>query len=320
MTGRFARLAGLVLAFGLTAGSAALALEPASVERGDAGKVTVRWTGADPVDVYVSARPDAQLNQAHRLARGDRDGVFEAKWAGPRRPYFILRDEADGQVVRAAERVLTLERGSNVRDVGGYPGADGKHVRWGLIYRTAAMPMLTDADYQALKSLNLRADIDLRSSEERVIAPDGVTVGRITDAVAVLGGRLPAVSAVMLQAPQGEICIPYDILEFDVDPQGPTGSGQIPGDVRLRTPLTAITPYQPNDDDLRLRRDMLDKQIVDVQDYRVVRVSDVRLAESGGRYCVVGVDASLRATLRRLGAISKPIAAPDTATPCPRPA
>ncbi|HEV2472944.1 MAG TPA: CBS domain-containing protein, partial [Chthonomonadales bacterium] len=47
--------------------------------------------------------------------------------------------------------------------------------------------------------------------------------------------------------------------------------------------------------------------IVDVQDYRVVRVSDVRLAQCGTDYCVVGVDASLRATLRRLGALGKPI-------------
>ena len=37
--------------------------------------------------------------------------------------------------------------------------------------------------------------------------------------------------------------------------------------------------------------------------------SDVRLAECGERYCVVGVDASLRATLRRLGAVSRPIEA-----------
>jgi CBS domain-containing protein len=144
---------------------------------------------------------------------------------------------------------------------------------------------------------------------KRVISPDGVPIGRIADAIAALDGRLPAVSAVILKVSEGELCIPYDTLEFDTDPRGPSGSGQIPGDVRLRLPLTSIKPYRPNDNDLRLSRDVLDKQIVDVQDYRVVRVSDVRLAESGGRYCVVGVDASLRATLRRLGAISKPIEA-----------
>ena len=76
--------------------------------------------------------------------------------------------------MRVAERLLTLDRGSNFRDVGGYPAAGGKHVRWGVIYRTAAMPMLDNADYRYLNHLNLREDIDLRSVEERQIAPDHV--------------------------------------------------------------------------------------------------------------------------------------------------
>ncbi len=143
--------------------------------------------------------------------------------------------------------------------------------------------------------------------DKKVLSPNGSSVGRIMDAVAVLGGRLPAVNAVILKTESGELCVPYDLLEFEPDPEGPTGSGHIYGDVRLKQPLSSITPYQPNDDDLRLRRDVLDRQIVDVQDYRVVRVSDVRLAQCGEHYCVVGVDASLRATLRRLGSISKPI-------------
>jgi magnesium transporter len=145
--------------------------------------------------------------------------------------------------------------------------------------------------------------------DKRLISPEGLRIGKIVDAVATLGGRLPALSAVIVLTGEGETCVPYDALEFDTDPEGPTGSGQIPGDVRLKIPMTSIVPYQPADEDLRLRRDVLDKQIVDVQDYRVVRVSDVRLAACGPQYCVVGVDASLRATLRRLGGISKPIEA-----------
>src|SRR5581483_574602 len=141
-----------------------------------------------------------------------------------------------------------------------------------------------------------------------VVSPEGAMVGKIADAIATLGGRFPAVQAVILRTGAGELCVPYDALEIN-DPDGPTGSGQIVGDVRLRVPLDSITPYTPKDDDLRLRRDMLDKQIVDVQGHRVVRVSDVRLAECGNQYCVVGIDASLRATLRRLGSLSKPIEA-----------
>lgn len=144
---------------------------------------------------------------------------------------------------------------------------------------------------------------------KRVLDPAGNSVGRVVDAVATPTGKLPAVRAVVIRTEGGERCVPFEALAFEPDPMGPAGSGHIPGDLHLRAPLDAIAEYMPSDEDLRLRRDVLDKQIVDVQDSRVVRVSDVRLAECGDSYCVVGVDASLRATLRRLGGVSRPIEA-----------
>ena len=143
-------------------------------ERSQPGLIVLRWQDANPVDVYVSAAPDSTPANARILVRGDRDGAYRVTWDRPARPYFILRDERNGAVVRVAERVVTLERGSNFRDLGGYPGAGGRHVRWGMIYRTAAMPMLTDADYQYVSRLGIRSIIDLRSVEERQIAPDGM--------------------------------------------------------------------------------------------------------------------------------------------------
>ncbi|HLZ82015.1 MAG TPA: tyrosine-protein phosphatase [Caulobacteraceae bacterium] len=160
--------------FAFLAATGAEALEGAVAERAPSGEIVLRWTDADPVDVYVSARPDAAPAAARLLVRGDRDGLYRARWTRPERPYFMLRDERDGDVVRVAERVVTLERGSNFRDLGGYPAAGGKHVRWGVIYRTAAMPMLTDADYRYVGRLGIRSIIDLRSVEERQLAPDGM--------------------------------------------------------------------------------------------------------------------------------------------------
>ena len=151
---------------------AALALDGADVQRPAPNQVTVSWQGADPVDVYVSTKPDASIAEARRVARADRQGVFVMERNEPARPYFILKDERDGSTVRVAERLLPLERGSNFRDVGGYPAAGGKHVRWGLIYRSGATPMLTAADFRYLATLGIAADIDLRSTEERQIAPD----------------------------------------------------------------------------------------------------------------------------------------------------
>jgi protein-tyrosine phosphatase len=154
--------------------TAAQALEGAIAERTAPDEIILHWQDANPVDVYVSAKPDAAPAAARLLVRADRDGVYHAHWTQPARPYFTLRDERDGTVVHVAERVVTLERGSNFRDLGGYPAAGGKHVRWGMIYRTAAMPMLTDADYRYVGGLGIHAIIDLRSVQERQIAPDGM--------------------------------------------------------------------------------------------------------------------------------------------------
>lgn len=143
---------------------------------------------------------------------------------------------------------------------------------------------------------------------KRVLAPNGTYVGRVTDLVAELGGRLPTVRAVLIKREANEIAIPFSAITFQDDPAGPQGSGRIQGDVYLRAPLEVIPPYHGDESNrLFLRRDVLDRQIVDIHDRRVVRVSDVRLAVCGSEYCVVGVDASFRALLRRLGFISVPI-------------
>ncbi len=54
--------------------------------------------------------------------------------------------------------------------------------------------------------------------------------------------------------------------------------------------------------EVRLARDLLDKQIVDTQGFRVVKVNDLKLAQIRDTARLVGADISLRALLRRLGA------------------
>jgi protein-tyrosine phosphatase len=163
-----------VLAAGLVflPAAQALALEAPALERPAPDRIEIRWKGADPVDVYVAADPKAPIARAREVAHADTDGLATVPWTSAGRPYVILRDERDGSVARTAERLLPLERGSNFRDLGGYPAAGGRHVRWGLIYRTAATPMLTETDYRYVADLKISADIDLRSTEERQIAPD----------------------------------------------------------------------------------------------------------------------------------------------------
>lgn len=132
----------------------------------------LRWAKPHPVDVFVSARPDAKLSTMRLLARQDRGMQLQVRIPDIPRPYFALRTE-NGSIYRVAERLLPLQGGSNFRDLGGYPAANGKHVRWGLLYRSAAMPKLTNADDGYLSSLGIKTIVDLRSVDERQLSPTG---------------------------------------------------------------------------------------------------------------------------------------------------
>ena len=159
-------------------------------ERAAADKVVISWTDAAPVDVYMSDRPDAALRDAKLVSQANSSGHFEAA-AGAARPYFLLKDTKDATTVRVAERVLPLEQGSNFRDLGGYTAAGGKHVRWGMLYRSGGTPLLSDADVAHVQSLGLKDLIDLRSSEERVLAPtrlDGIRYTAIGYSMPLLTG------------------------------------------------------------------------------------------------------------------------------------
>lgn len=149
----------------------------ARVDRTTPSLLTIAWHDKDPVDVFVTADPAADVTSARPLSRDDRDGRYILSDAGVERRYFLLRDKQSGAVTTVAERLLPLDRGSNFRDIGGYAAAGGKHIRWGLLYRSGATPMLTDADVQQVRGLHLTQLVDLRSSEERALAPtriDGV--------------------------------------------------------------------------------------------------------------------------------------------------
>jgi magnesium transporter len=62
-----------------------------------------------------------------------------------------------------------------------------------------------------------------------------------------------------------------------------------------------IRPYQPAGSEIYLRRDILNKQIIDTQNFRVARVNDLELGKIGSEYYLVNVVVDGRGLLRRLG-------------------
>lgn len=171
----------------ITFAALALALAPvcasakapadAAIERTSEGQLAISWSSPGPVDVLVATSPDATVKSAKLVSARDADGKHTVPAPATAREYIILRDTRTGETTHVAERLIPLEAGSNFRDIGGYAAAGGKHVRWGLIYRSGGTPLITPADQDRIRALGLVNMVDLRSDEERVLAPtriDGV--------------------------------------------------------------------------------------------------------------------------------------------------
>src|ERR1035437_8010473 len=71
-------------------------------------------------------------------------------------------------------RHLNLAGASNFRDLGGYPGKDGRALRWRQIFRSNHLGHLTAADIELLRGLGLKSAFDFRGTEERAAAMCGL--------------------------------------------------------------------------------------------------------------------------------------------------
>ncbi len=59
--------------------------------------------------------------------------------------------------------------------------------------------------------------------------------------------------------------------------------------------------YEESGQEIFLARDVMDKQVIDVEDHRMVRVNDLELGRIGSDYRLINVDIGGRGLLRRLG-------------------
>jgi CBS domain-containing protein len=116
------------------------------------------------------------------------------------------------------------------------------------------------------------------------------SVGRIADFVVEHPeDTFPRVDAVAVKTRDGRKLAPIAaVLEIADD-----------GTVLLAAPPTIDAP--PDDQTLYLVEDLFDKQIVDVDGRKVVRINDLELARTAGAIRVVAADVGVAGLLRRLG-------------------
>lgn len=69
------------------------------------------------------------------------------------------------------DRVLPLQGATNFRDLGGYPGHEGRPLRWRRVFRSDHLGQLTAADRERLAPLKLARSFDFRGVDERAATP-----------------------------------------------------------------------------------------------------------------------------------------------------
>jgi len=89
---------------------------------------------------------------------------------------FIVPLVSRAQVSDGTKREVKLQGAVNFRDLGGYVTKDGHHVKWGKLYRSAALNKLTEADLQKLHGLSIAWVADFRGPFEVQAAPDKLPV------------------------------------------------------------------------------------------------------------------------------------------------
>ncbi len=123
-----------------------------------------------------------------------------------------------------------------------------------------------------------------------VINEQGKEIGRLWDLVMVPGEVFPEVSHLLVKLKKKIFAVPWrDIPLFNPVVITVVGDG------------SHIVEYQPEEGEILVNRDILDKQIVDINGAKVVRVNDLKLGSHKDLLCIFSVDIGLKGLLRRLG-------------------
>lgn len=119
---------------------------------------------------------------------------------------------------------------------------------------------------------------------------DGTRLGRVDDLIVRLGGSgYPPITGFLVTVAGRQSYLPAErVAQVE------------PGAVTLRKAKLDLRPFSRRPEEVLLRHDVLDHQLINVEGARLVRANEIELARLEGWWRVVGVDTGPRGGLRRL--------------------
>jgi magnesium transporter len=126
---------------------------------------------------------------------------------------------------------------------------------------------------------------------------DGKKIGNLLDVIAKQPheSHHPIIQALVIKYKRHEILISFSDVAVLISTS-----------IAIKLRIEELTPYTNEENDFFLKRDVLDKQIIDTNGARVVRVNDLELIRISGSFYVSNVDIGSLGILRRIG-LGKPV-------------
>jgi CBS domain-containing protein len=120
---------------------------------------------------------------------------------------------------------------------------------------------------------------------------DGALVGRLKDIAVKLGETFPRVTKIVVstRGRKEPLILPWGVVR-SVSTEA----------ITLNQPLAELPPAELEEGEVLLEESVLDKQIVDIEGHRVVRVNDLKLGSVQGEVRLVAAGVGTRSLLRRL--------------------
>ncbi|MEK7816916.1 MAG: PRC-barrel domain-containing protein, partial [Actinomycetota bacterium] len=115
-------------------------------------------------------------------------------------------------------------------------------------------------------------------------------VGVLEDIIVSLKRKYPSATKLVVKSGRKKMLLPWELVRSFEESQ-----------TLLSLPAEELKEVEPAENEISLAGDILDKQIVDTEGHKLIRVNDLQLARANGSLRVVGVDISGGAIMRRLG-------------------
>lgn len=114
--------------------------------------------------------------------------------------------------------------------------------------------------------------------------------GKVKDIIISSDRTYPLIEAIKIRANGENYFIPSSNIEKITKTK-----------IKLNKTLEDIKQYPKQDSTIKLSRDILDRQVVDMEGSKIRRVNDVEISCKRGNYYIIGVDIGINGLFRRLG-------------------